>query len=85
MSGSIPPTPAQQTAIDNERTKLTANALNTLAVATVVTGIVVPTVKFVYEPGGTPPWPLLVAISLVWLGAGVGLHLIARAVLGRLR
>ena len=81
----IPSASALLTTIHNERTKLTAGALNTLAVATVVTGIVVPTVKFVYEPGGAPQGSLLVFISFIWLGAGGGIHLIARAVLGRLR
>jgi hypothetical protein len=70
--------------IHNERTKLLATALNNAAVATMATAIVAPIAGILY--GSTPAanawWPLL---GLVWLLVGLGLHLAAQHVLGRLK
>jgi hypothetical protein len=69
--------------VDNEQTKLTATALNNIAVAFVIAGVVAPVVQY----GGTQP--LLsaapIAFSLIWLLAGEILHLFARRVLRRLK
>jgi hypothetical protein len=71
--------------IHNERMKLLATALNNTAVATVATALIAPIVGFLY---GSPSlaasrwWPL---IGAAWLLIGLGLHLVAWAVLGRLR
>ncbi|MFL5092785.1 MAG: hypothetical protein ACJ8D7_20670, partial [Xanthobacteraceae bacterium] len=71
--------------IHNERTKLLASALNNTGVATVVTAIIAPIVGFPYgspSAAATKWWPL---IGLVWLLVGLGLHIAAQVVLGRLR
>jgi len=71
--------------VHNERTKLLATALNNIAVATVVTAIVAPTAGVLYGSvaAGANGWWFLIA--LVWLLAGIGLHISAHAVLSRLR
>ena len=61
----------------NERRKITATALNNLAAAFLVTGIIVPVVSTAY---GLPSpkaryWP---AFALLWLASGTGLHWAAR-------
>ncbi|WP_157223372.1 hypothetical protein [Rhodovulum sp. PH10] len=70
--------------VPNERTKLFATALNNLAVATVVTAIIAPIAGFLYGAVATPRswWPVMGA---VWFLVGIGLHLVAQLVLGRLR
>jgi hypothetical protein len=71
--------------IENEQTKLTATALNNLAVAIWVAGIVGPAVAFVYGSAGpeTHGWWLLIGVA--WFSAGFALHTLGRAVLRRLR
>jgi hypothetical protein len=71
--------------VHNERVKLVATALSNIGVATVVTAIIAPIVGFLY---GSPTaaasrWWWLIAVA--WFVAGVGLHVIAQAVLGRLK
>ena len=71
--------------IHNERTKLLATGLNNTSVAPLVTAIIAPIVGFLYgspSAAATKWWPL---IGLVWLLVGVGLHVAAQVVLGRLR
>jgi hypothetical protein len=60
-------------ALINERTKLTATAINNVAVTTIATALIAPAVSFVYGP------------PAAWCAAGVVLHLTARGILGRLR
>lgn len=71
--------------IENERTKLLAATLNNVGIATIITGVVAPTVASFY--GATPTnkdyWWF--AIAVVWLLAGVGLHVVAQLILGRLK
>jgi hypothetical protein len=71
--------------IHNERIKLLATAFSNMAVATMATAIVAPTVGFLYGPTNpaTNRWWLV--IGIVWLLLGVGLHMAAQYVLGRLR
>jgi hypothetical protein len=72
--------------IHNERTKLTATLLNNLAVASIVAGGLSPLAAFAY--GLTPlhrdAW-IIGLLSAVWILAGTALHLIARAILGRMQ
>lgn len=70
--------------VHNERVKLTASALNNIAVATVVTAIIVPIVGWLYgaSVAATPVFWLIMA---AWLVVGVALHVIAQGVLGRLK
>lgn len=70
--------------IENERTKLTATALNNVGVATFVTALVAPAVSFLYGAASGPHgwWAL---IGLGWCAAGIILHFLARGILGRLQ
>ena len=67
--------------IHNEQTKLTATALNNLAVATVIAGFVGPTVALRFPPAGLQVDAFAVAVSVAWLLVGWILHLVARLVL----
>jgi hypothetical protein len=62
--------------VRNERIKLLATALNNLALAFAISGVVVPII------GGRPFGGLL---TLVWFVLGAALHLCAQVVLGRLQ
>ena len=71
--------------VRNEQTKLTAAALNNVAVASIVAGTLSPLIGMAYglsapHRGG---W-ITGLLSLFWIGSGACLHLAARAVLGRL-
>ena len=63
----------------NERLKLVATALNNVAVAFVVIGLVTPVVA-----GSIPGTPAALA-PLAWLGMGIFLHVLAQRALGDLR
>ena len=71
--------------VENERTKLLATALNNVGVATIITGVVAPTVATLYGASiaGKDQWWFLV--GGVWLLAGIGLHILGQVVLGRLK
>lgn len=72
--------------IHNERTKLTASWLNTLATALIAAGAFAPIVALVY--GLSPMSADGSRLSLVALGCFAGgafLHWLGRALLGRLR
>jgi len=73
--------------IRNERVKLTATWLNTIAAATVVTGVIAPAVAFVFGfPGsGMMSSAVYSAAATAWFLLGIGLHVLARYVLGLLR
>jgi hypothetical protein len=66
--------------VHNERTKLTANWLNTLAAGIILTGVVAPLVAAIYGlPGpARASYAAIVLLALVWLAAGTGLHITAR-------
>lgn len=74
--------------IPNERWKLTANWLNTIAAGTVIAGCVTPLVALAYglrtNPEAVSTW-VIVLLTLVWISVGVALHIMARAILGRLQ
>jgi hypothetical protein len=63
----------------NEHIKLLAAALNNVAVAMLVTGIIAPAVS------GTVHGGRYVAVIFVWLTLAIALHLTAQGVLGALR
>jgi len=74
--------------IDNERTKLLANALDRASTACITVGVLGPLAAGLYGVGGTGPVNrvMMVAISSVlWLTAAVALHLMAYRVLGRMK
>ena len=73
--------------IHNERIKLTAVWLNTLAAATLATGVIAPIAAIVF---GLPTSATLSRVGLAlamwgWFSLGFGLHWLARYILGRLR
>ena len=69
--------------IDDERTKLSANALDRASTACLTVGIVAPIAAYLYGVSTVSGWTLL-AVCYVWLAVAAGLHLLARYVLGRL-
>jgi len=72
--------------VHNERTKLTATWLNTLATASVAAGVFAPIAALLYQ---LAPVSMAVrdfiAIGLGCFAIGGALHLLGRASLGRLR
>jgi len=72
--------------IDNERTKLTAAWLNGLATAAAAAGAIAPAAAAFYGVTSGPSAGLRLVLGMaIWIGAGLGLHLAARRVFGRLR
>jgi hypothetical protein len=73
--------------IANERIKLTAACVNTLAATTIATGVVAPLVAVVFGfPTAKPISSVGFAFGCAaWLLLGVVLHLIARGILKRLQ
>jgi hypothetical protein len=71
--------------IHNERTKLTATLMNTVAAAIFITGVLAPLVAFSYDLPGTNKGAAAAVVSLIWIFAALGIHLLARALLGRLK
>ena len=63
--------------IHNERWKLTASWLNTIAAGSVIAGCVTPLVALAYGlrtgPEAAPTW-IIVMLTLVWISVGVALH-----------
>lgn len=75
--------------IQNERTKLTANALDRASTACLTVGALGPAVASLYGLGGAAAaspshGPLIALGSVFWLAAAAVLHFMARSVLGRL-
>jgi hypothetical protein len=72
--------------LGNERVKLTATWLNTLASATATVGVLAPLASMVYGVGPQSLSPLFqITAMTVWFFAAVGLHIAARHVLRGLR
>lgn len=72
--------------IENERTKLTATAINNLALAFAVAGFVAPLVGYSFGLSSAPPASAgTIVVSFVWLTAAIVLHIAARRFLRNLR
>lgn len=71
--------------VANERWKLTATALNGLAVATMVTGFVAPLVAVSYGVSSVPGVSYFAVTGTVWFLAAIVLHIGARTVLRGLK
>ena len=72
--------------VENEQTKLLAANLDRASSAFTIAGFVTPVVALSYQVPTTPPvtaWT--VSFSLTWLAVGIGLHVIARRILRRLK
>mgnify|MGYP000848162164 CR=1 FL=1 len=74
-------------AIENERTKLTAAALNTAATSSFTVGVLAPVAAAFYNLGGAVHVPVLVLMlgAFLWFTAAAALHMAARFVLGGLK
>jgi ACR3 family arsenite efflux pump ArsB len=74
------------TVIDNERTKLTANAFNTIATSCVTVGVVAPLAAVFYNfgPNAVPVRTVVLGV-VIWLVIAIVAHYNARLHLGRLR
>ncbi|PXA98147.1 hypothetical protein DMC47_10190 [Nostoc sp. 3335mG] len=72
--------------IENERTKLVANALDRTSTACLTVGVLAPVAAVLYGASGTPlsAWAFGLG-SAIWLSAAVALHWVARMVLGGLK
>lgn len=70
--------------VANERLKLTATFLNGLAVAAVAAGGIAPLAALTYGISGAAAGRTVALVGVAWLAGGVVLHLLARALLGRL-
>ncbi len=73
--------------IHNERVKLTATWVNTLAAATIITGVIAPIVAVVFglPAGGSLPLTGFLVATAAWLSTGVILDATARHIIGSLR
>jgi hypothetical protein len=69
--------------IENERTKLLANAFDRASTTCLTVGIAAPAAGYLYGLNQFSGWYWAAACCL-WLSVAIGLHLIARRVLGML-
>ena len=72
--------------VHNEQTKLTANWFNALAVALIAAGFFAPATALLY--GLSQPaisFAFMIALTVGCISLSVSLHLMARAILGRMR
>ena len=71
--------------VHNEQTKLTATALNNVAVAFVIAGFVGPMVAVGYRSAAMARDGIAILVSIIWLFIGFILHSIARLILRDLK
>ena len=82
---NVGPPPGPGKAARNERRKLFASILNTLAGATITVGVLAPAAGILYgfsAPGVDRSASYVVVVATAWLLAGVVLHSVAQLVLG---
>lgn len=86
MSDDDPEAEARRKLVNNERAKLGATMLNTLATASMTVGVLAPTAAYFYglNSTGVPVWQLALGLA-VWVFVAAGLHYGAQKLLGRLR
>ena len=72
--------------VHNERAKLTATWLNALSTALIAAGFFAPAAALLYGLAQLATgFAYMLTLTLGCVGLGAGIHVIARAVLGRLR
>ena len=71
--------------VNNEQTKLTATALNNVAVAFVIAGFVGPMVAVGYGSAAMARDGIAILVSIIWLFVGFIRHSIARLILRDLK
>ncbi len=70
----------------NEQTKLLATAINNVAVAFVILGVVTPLTAVSFGVvSAPPPSPWTAFFAAIWFCTGAGLHLLARRALRSLK
>ncbi|AWN36938.1 hypothetical protein [Methylobacterium radiodurans] len=62
----------------NEQTKLLATAINNVAVAFVILGVVTPLTAVNFGVESAPPNPWMAFFAAIWFCSGGNLHLLAR-------
>ena len=73
-------------AVHNEQTKLLATAVNNIAVALVVIGVVTPVTAMSFGVASAPVLrPATVVFAAIWLCAATGLHWIGLRILQSIR
>jgi hypothetical protein len=72
--------PEKSKVVRNEQLKLTATAINNLAVAFVVTGFIIPVAALAYQ-AAFPKTRYWAGFAILWIVAAVVLHYVARRVL----
>ena len=86
MTGKYSRTAIRRNKVTKSSTKLTASWLNALATALIAAGGFAPAAAWIYGLSALPIGAFdLSAIALACTGVGIGLHVSALAVLGRLR
>lgn len=72
--------------VKDERTKLTANVLNAAASGAFVAGVIAPLVAVFYGVAGPAQAGTgrLIIATVIWFLVAVALHIVGRALLGRL-
>lgn len=72
--------------IENERTKLLANALDRASTACVTVGVLAPVAAVIYGASATAlaVWAFVLG-GVIWLLVAIVLHMVARWVLGGLK
>ena len=79
MTGSAGPSKT----VRNERTKMLAGALNTVCTSCFTVGVLAPIAAAFYNVGSSAISLATIIIGVViWFGAAVGVHLLARRILG---
>jgi hypothetical protein len=68
--------------IYNERTKLSANALDRASTAVLSVGIIAPVASYIYGVGVNVRIDLLFAWFVIWVAGAILLHWTARRILG---
>lgn len=71
--------------IHNERTKLTANALDRASTACLTVGVLGPAAAALYGMGGSALHGWIIIGAVLWLSAAAVLHFMARRTLGSLK
>jgi hypothetical protein len=71
--------------VHNERRKLTASALNGVAIATLTAGLIAPLVAVSYGVSGARGGVYFAVTGSIWFFTAVALHWIARRLLGGLK
>ena len=76
----VQPMPSLSRTCRNEKRKITATALNNIAVSFIVTGVVVPVVSAAYRVS-IPKTSLWWLFAVVWVATGLGFHVASRRML----